>query len=79
MEKYLKIVRNLPSNQRRLVIKIWQRVLKNDLKGLKIKKLIAFDNYYAIRKGKIRIVFKKEETKNKIINIDYRKSVYKTS
>lgn len=77
MERYLKIVQNLPRKQRMLIIKLGQRIEDNDLEGMKLKKLQGFDNYYATRKGKIRIVFSKKTEGNKIINIDYRKTVYR--
>ena len=48
----------------------------NDLEGLKIKKLKGFSNYFAVRKGKIRIVFRRAET-NEIVDVNYRKEVYK--
>ena len=77
MERYLKIVRNLSRRQKNLVIDLWQRILKNDLKELKIKKLRGFDNYYSVRRGKLRIVFSKNKMGNEIVNINYRKNIYK--
>ena len=77
MERYLKIVRNLSRRQKNLVIDLWQRILKNDLKELKIKKLRGFDNYYSVRRWKLRIVFSKNKMGNEIVNINYRKNIYK--
>jgi len=77
MQKYLKFLRSLPPEQRKLVVEVWQHILNNELEELKAKKLKGFENYYSIRIGKIRLVFAKEAKTNKIINIDYRKNIYK--
>ena len=42
-----------------------------------VKKLEWYDNYYRIRKWKIRIVFTKDEDWNRIKAVDTRGNIYK--
>lgn len=77
MEKYLKFLKKLPPDQRKLIVNIWQQILENNLADLKVKKLKGFENYYSIRKGSVRLVFKIVNGVNHIINIDYRKNIYR--
>ena len=52
-------------------------IINNDLDNYDIKKLSWYKNVFRIRKGKIRIVFKKENKKNILLRIETRWDVYK--
>lgn len=77
MEKYLKLIRKLQPEKRKLIIDLWQKILVNDLKDVSFKKLQGFEDLYSIRKGKIRLVFKKTSQGNLLIDINCRSKVYK--
>lgn len=74
IEKFLQKLRTEERNKLELLI---IKVVTNKLDNLKYKKLKGFSNLYRVRLGKIRVVFEMGEKGNKIINIDYRKDVYK--
>jgi mRNA-degrading endonuclease RelE of RelBE toxin-antitoxin system len=77
MDKIQKILDKLTKKKRKQILEIWQKITDNDVANLKPKKLTGFNNYYRVRIGKIRLVFKTENNKNILINIDYRKDIYK--
>ena len=49
----------------------------NNLDSYYIKPVKGYDQYFRIRKGKIRIIFQKSETDNLIIAIDTRWHIYR--
>ncbi|MEK7126862.1 MAG: hypothetical protein AAB848_02035 [Patescibacteria group bacterium] len=77
MNKYLKFIQKLSVKDREKVLEIWRRIINSDLEKLNVKKLSGFQNYYRVRAGKIRFVFKMENSRNILINIDYRKDAYR--
>lgn len=77
MDKIQKILDKLTKKKRKTILEIWQKIIDNDLSVLKPKKLSGFSNYYRIRSGDLRLVYKTEEGKNILVNIDYRKNIYK--
>lgn len=77
MDKIQKFIESLNKNLRQQVKILIIRITSNNLSGIKIKRLKGFDNLYATRKGKIRVVFRHEKDINIIVNIDYRDRIYK--
>ena len=77
MNKYLKFIQKLSVKDREKVLEIWRRIINSDLEKLNDNKLSGFQNYYRVRAGKIRFVFKMENSRNILINIDYRKDAYR--
>lgn len=77
MDKIQKFLAKLTKKQRKEIIAIWQKIVQDDVTNLKPKKLAGFSNYYRIRSGNLRMVYKQEEGKNILINIAYRKDAYK--
>ncbi len=77
MDKIEKILKKLTAKERTKILGIWQKIINNDIVDLKPKKLAGFSNYYRIRSGNLRLVYKIENNKNILINIDYRKDIYK--
>ncbi|MBI4235046.1 hypothetical protein HY604_01975 [Candidatus Peregrinibacteria bacterium] len=77
MDKIQKILNKLTKKKRQQILEIWRKIINNDLADLKPKKLKGFANYYRIRSGNMRLVYKIENSTNILINIDYRKDAYK--
>lgn len=77
MDRYLKFFKSLKNSEQTAVIRAWEKILLDELDGLEVKKLREFKNLYRVRTGKIRLVFEKSGGKNRLVNIDYRKGVYK--
>lgn len=72
-----KILDKLNAKRRAVIFGIWQKIINNDIANLKPKKLAGFSNYYRIRSGKLRLVYKVEDGQNILVNIDHRKDIYK--
>lgn len=78
MDKIQKILDKLTKKKRATILEIWQKIINKDVANLKPKKLTGFSNYYRIRSGNLRLVYKTEDGKNILVNIDHRKDIYKT-
>jgi mRNA-degrading endonuclease RelE of RelBE toxin-antitoxin system len=79
MDKIFKFLKKLNKTERSKLLNLINLILSNKITSLKPKKLKGFKDLYRIREGKIRIVFKKnKDSKNTIINLDYRKNSYKS-
>lgn len=77
MDKIQKALDKLTKKKRAVIFEILQKITSNDLSDLKPKKLRGFSNYYRIRSGDLRLVYKTEDNKNILVNIDNRKDIYK--
>ena len=66
MDKIEKLLRKISKKQREYLLKIIEKLLSNNKKGLDIKKLKNTD-FYRLRSGRFRIIYHKE---NKEIIID---------
>lgn len=77
MDKIQKILDKLTNKRRAIIFEILQKIINNDLAKLKPKKLAGFSNYYRIRSGTLRLVYKIEDGQNILVNIDHRKDIYK--
>ncbi|MBW7954699.1 hypothetical protein H3C61_02715 [Candidatus Gracilibacteria bacterium] len=71
-EKY--ISKNAYKSELKSII---EDILKNNLSSYIVVKLKGYENYFRIRRGKIRIVFIKKEDENEIVAVDTRGDVYK--
>jgi len=77
MDKISKFLARLtPSDRHRLAILI-ERLLQKDLAGLDIKKLRNAASLFRVRDGKIRIIFRQEGATIILVDINFRKDVYK--
>lgn len=77
MDNISKLLQKLSQKERQIILEILEKIKNNVLEGLEIKKLSGFENLFRIRKGSFRIVFMKKENKNLLVNVGYRKDVYK--
>ncbi len=60
MDKITKALQNLSSRERKLIKSILLKININSLSGLDLKKLKNCNNIFRVRKGKLRIIFKKQ-------------------
>ncbi len=76
MDKIQKFLLKLSWKQRAEILAILEKILSGNTAWLDLRKLEWNHYLFRIRKGKIRIVFSSESGGNKIINLDYRDSIY---
>lgn len=76
MDKIKKFLAKLTVKERDVVANLIVKAISGELGGLDVKKLKGFERLYRIRKGKIRVIFEKGVSCNKVINVDYRGKVY---
>lgn len=67
MDKIDKFLKKLQARERRQIEEIVGKVVKNDLQKLDYRKLRGSQNLYRVRKGNIRIIFKKTDDQNAAI------------
>jgi mRNA interferase RelE/StbE len=61
MDKIAKALENLSVKERELIKNILLKVKGNSLINLDVKKLKGYDDIFRVRKGKLRIIFKREK------------------
>jgi len=71
-DKIKKILVKLSKKERELVKLLILRVKLDDLEGLDIKHLRGHAGLFRVRKGRIRIVFRRTKEKTLIVRIDRR-------
>ncbi len=67
--------------QRDIILRILQDIQVNNISLYDTKKLIGYSDMYRIRKGKIRIIYRRkikedDSSTNIVISIDYRWKAY---
>lgn len=72
MDKIKKELEKLSKKEKELIKKILLDVKNKNLSNYDLKKLKGNDNIFRIRKGKIRIIFKKDLDKYFILTIEKR-------
>lgn len=77
MDNNEKFLRKLDSRQRLLLLKILADIKMLDLKAYSIKPLKGFKGLFRLKKGKIRVIFRKEGGQGVVFHINYRKDAYK--
>ncbi|MEK7672335.1 MAG: type II toxin-antitoxin system RelE/ParE family toxin [Patescibacteria group bacterium] len=77
MDKIEKFLQKLDNARREKIKLLLQQILLNQLADLEVKKLQGFEDLFRVRSGKIRIVFRKDESRNIPISVAFRDSVYK--
>ncbi|OGJ47831.1 hypothetical protein A2344_01555 [Candidatus Peregrinibacteria bacterium RIFOXYB12_FULL_41_12] len=77
MDKIEKFLAKLTLKEREIVSDLILRAISGDLDGCDVKKLKGFGRLYRIRKGKIRVIFEKNISGNKVVNVDYRSGAYR--
>lgn len=77
MDKIKKFLLKLTQKERLLIKAIFEDILVLNLQDYDIKPLKGYKGLYRLRKGDIRIVFAKEKNMGFIVDVDYRKDIYK--
>ncbi len=79
MNKIEKFLQKLTPRERHILLKIFADIKTLHINTYDVKYLKGYKNLYRLRKGDWRIVFIKEETDKRgiIINVGYRKDIYK--
>ncbi|MDD2693341.1 MAG: hypothetical protein PHY14_00235 [Candidatus Gracilibacteria bacterium] len=77
MDKITKFLLKLSLSERIILLEILEQISNLHLDNLDVKKLAGETDLFRVRKGKIRIIFRKVGQKGMIVNIDYRGDVYK--
>ncbi len=72
MDKIEKFLRKLSPKQRAAVKDILERILKGDTLGMDIKRLQGYSHVFRVRKGDIRIIFKRRISTYFILSISYK-------
>ncbi|MDA3803081.1 MAG: hypothetical protein PF488_04310 [Patescibacteria group bacterium] len=61
MDKITKALQNLSAKEREIIKTLLLKIKGESLAGLDLKKLKKCDNIFRVRKGKLRIIFKKQD------------------
>ena len=77
MDKIEKFLLKLSKKDRQTFVKIFKDILILNLENYDVKTIKEYKDFYRLRKGKIRIIFIKRNNQGLVINIAYRKDIYK--
>ncbi|PID84297.1 hypothetical protein CSB09_01605 [Candidatus Gracilibacteria bacterium] len=77
MDKIQKFLKKLSAKEIQILLYLLEKIKAGDTNDLDTKKLRGRENLYRVRKGKIRIIFRKEREKLIIIDVNYRGGAYK--
>ena len=77
MDKITKFLLKLSEKEREFILFVMGKISILSLDWLDIRKLQWETDLFRVRKWKIRIIFKKENLKWVIIDINYRDKIYK--
>jgi mRNA-degrading endonuclease RelE of RelBE toxin-antitoxin system len=77
MDKINKFLSKLTKSERLIIQNILRDLLVLKLENYDVKQLKGHKGVFRLRKGNIRIVFIKENETGIILDIDYRKDIYK--
>ena len=72
MDKISKFLKKLSDKDRDKIENILKQIYSGDTKGLNIKKLKDYNDFYRVRKGKIRIIYYSIEGKVKVFSVNFR-------
>ncbi len=78
MDKIHKFFNKLNRKDRAIFTKLFSSIQTLNLDGYDIKALSGMKGIFRLRKGSIRIVFAKYNKKGIILNIGFRKDIYKS-
>lgn len=70
--KIQKLLAKLTPKERELVKLLILRVKLDDITGLNVRQLVGYDDLYRVRKGRLRIVYRKNSKEFTIVRIDRR-------
>lgn len=77
MDKIQKFLLSLGKSERKILLEILSDIRLWKIEKYDIKPLKGYKGFFRLRKGKARVVFTKNGNVGVVINIGYRKDVYK--
>lgn len=77
MDNIQKFLKKLTPKEREVLLWLITKIIALDLKNLDIKKLTNHEDLYRVRKGKFRVIFRKETDRWVLLDINYRWDAYK--
>ena len=77
MDKIRKFLLSLSKNERAVLLQIFADIRRWKIENYDVKVLKGHKGFFRLRKGKMRIVFTKNGDIGIVINIGYRKDIYK--
>ena len=77
MDKIKKFLLKLSKKERKLLLRILADVLQLKLDDYDVKSLKGMKGVFRLRKGNKRVVFMKKKGRGMVLNIAFRKDVYK--
>ncbi len=72
MDRVAKFLKKLLLNEKNLLEDIIARVLRRDFSGLDVKKLKGGENKFRVRKGNMRVIFRKTNNDIVILSVERR-------
>lgn len=72
MDKIKKFLRKLTLEEQETVAEIIQKVILDDVSDLDVKRLQGYWDIFRVRKGSIRIIFKRIPGENRILEVTRR-------
>lgn len=72
VDRMLKVLKKLSRQERAEADRIIELILMNRLEDLDVKKLKGTSNVYRVRKGSVRIIFRKVDPVNRLVAIERR-------
>lgn len=69
LEKFLA---KITEKEKKILRGIIEKIIEKDLKGLDVKKLTGHENFFRVRKGDFRIIFKMSKADSKILGVERR-------
>ncbi|OIO52034.1 hypothetical protein AUJ78_01820 [Candidatus Peregrinibacteria bacterium CG1_02_41_10] len=77
MDEIKKFLLKLTKKERTILQRLMEDVRILNLKNYDVKPLKGYKNLFRLRKGNFRIVFCKGEESGMVVDLDYRKDVYR--
>lgn len=77
MDRIHKFLLKLTKPQRQLMAKLFENIYTLSLKTHDIKSLKGYEGVFRLKKGKVRILFIKKDGKGIVVNVGFRKDIYK--
>ncbi len=77
MDRIKKFLLKLTKKERGVIKAILEDVLTLNLQNYDVKPLKGHKGIFRLRRGGVRVIFAKEKTTGIIIDVDYRKNIYK--
>lgn len=77
MDSIQKFLKKLSPKQQQILSEILSDIIADTIKKYDVKKLTNETDIYRVRVGQIRIIFKKTNQWNILVNVDFRGWIYK--